>query len=218
MADKLAEIEVECDGDDDLANVLASPYPIDAPPASATKIPTSTGAPSAPPASTDRKVPITMSDSITSSSSSSSLANLPADVKKQLRDKNKEIERLNAECLDLEDQVASLKKEVESAWQTYKQSQEVAAERESDLQDEIKQVQRAKQTDKQQLSVQMTDASRELEEYRALLQKHQNDKDELQLKIDEMVGYSQEWTVREAALLKDVEDAKRSSFAGIYTL
>ena len=34
---------------------------------------------------------------------------------------SQEIEKLNAECLDLEDQVVALKQEVSSAWVTYKQ-------------------------------------------------------------------------------------------------
>ena len=212
-------MEGEGVGGDDLADVLASPYPRSIPPTGATRIHTADVHTTA--VSGDASTSVAPTSSSSSSSSAPTLAPtstpalaLPTDVKKQLRDKNKEIERLNAECLDLEDQVVSLQKEVESAWQTYKQSQEAAAERESDLQDEIKQVQRAKQTDKQQLNVQMTDASRELEESRALLQKHQSDKEELQMKIDEMVEYSQEWTKREATLLKEIDDAKRSSFAG----
>jgi len=45
------------------------------------------------------------------------------DFRKIIKKKDQEIDRLNAECLDLEDQVSSLKKEVESAWKTYKSSQ-----------------------------------------------------------------------------------------------
>ena len=51
-----------------------------------------------------------------------------------------EIERLNEECLELEDQVQALKVEVKEAWSSYKQSQERAALREAELQDEIRQV------------------------------------------------------------------------------
>jgi cell division septum initiation protein DivIVA len=51
-----------------------------------------------------------------------------------------EIERLNEECLELEDQVQALKEEVKEAWESYKTSQERAAIRETELQDEIRQV------------------------------------------------------------------------------
>ena len=51
-----------------------------------------------------------------------------------------EIDRLNEECLDLEDQVSALKVEVKEAWGSYKNAQERAALREAELQDEIRQV------------------------------------------------------------------------------
>jgi chromosome segregation ATPase len=51
--------------------------------------------------------------------------------------KEEEIERLNGECLALEDEVSGLKKEVESAWKTYKTAQETAASRQTELVDTI---------------------------------------------------------------------------------
>lgn len=51
-----------------------------------------------------------------------------------------EIEKLNEECLELEDQVQALKNEVKEAWGSYKTSQERAAIREAELQDELRQV------------------------------------------------------------------------------
>jgi peptidoglycan hydrolase CwlO-like protein len=45
------------------------------------------------------------------------------ELRRSLKAKDKEIDRLNAECLELEDQVSALKKEVESVWKTYKSSQ-----------------------------------------------------------------------------------------------
>ena len=51
-----------------------------------------------------------------------------------------EIEKLNEECLELEDQVQALKNEVKEAWGSYKTSQERAAVREAELQDELRQV------------------------------------------------------------------------------
>ena len=57
----------------------------------------------------------------------------PSPVKRAaalLNDKDAEIERLNAECIELEDEAAALKKEVQAAWNTYKSAQEAAAARE----------------------------------------------------------------------------------------
>jgi predicted nucleic acid-binding Zn-ribbon protein len=54
--------------------------------------------------------------------------------------KDQEIERLNGECLELENEVAGLKKEVESAWRTYKSCQESHAEREDTAQEEVVQL------------------------------------------------------------------------------
>ena len=47
---------------------------------------------------------------------------------------------MNEECLELEDQVQALKNEVKEAWGSYKTSQERAAVREAELQDELRQV------------------------------------------------------------------------------
>jgi chromosome segregation ATPase len=80
---------------------------------------------------------------------------MDSDLKKTLMKKNKEIEGLNGECLELEDQVQALKGEVQEAWGSYKSSQEKAAIREAELQDELRQVQKAKSTDKQSLLTQM---------------------------------------------------------------
>jgi chromosome segregation ATPase len=113
------------------------------------------------------------------------------DFRRELKLKDKEIDRLNAECLELEDQVSAVKKEVESAWKAYKTSQEQAAERESDLQDEMRQIQKAKQTDKEQLAVQISDAAKEVEEISRQLRTASAERNDLQEKIDEMVTYSQ---------------------------
>ena len=59
---------------------------------------------------------------------------------------SQEIERLNEECLELEDQVTALKSEVKEAWYSYKCSQERAAVREAELQDEIRQVRKLSST------------------------------------------------------------------------
>lgn len=122
--------------------------------------------------------------------SMTSLTTSEKDFRRTIKLKDKEIDRLNAECLELEDQVSALKKEVESAWKAYKTSQEQAADRESDLQDEVRQVQKAKQTDKEQLALQITDAAREVEDISKQLRTAIAEKNELQEKIDEMITYS----------------------------
>ena len=87
--------------------------------------------------------------------------------------------------------ISAVKKEVESAWKAYKTSQEQAAERESDLQDEMRQIQKAKQTDKEQLAIQISDAAKEVEEISRQLRTASAERNDLQEKIDEMVTYSQ---------------------------
>ena len=85
---------------------------------------------------------------LTSSSSSNIAGNMA--------EKDEEIEHLHAECLELEEVINGLKKEVAEAWSTYQTSQEKAALRESELADEIKALKQAKQTDKTQFAAQMS--------------------------------------------------------------
>lgn len=47
---------------------------------------------------------------------------------------------MNTECLELETQCESLKKEVQEAWEAYKGALEKAALRETELMDEINQI------------------------------------------------------------------------------
>ena len=73
-----------------------------------------------------------------------------------VEDLEAEIERLNTECLELEDQVNSLKSEGQEAWSSYQRSQEHAAVREAELQDEIKSLNKSWSQDKQQHLSQIT--------------------------------------------------------------
>lgn len=92
---------------------------------------------------------------------------------------------MNAECLELEDLCASLKKEVQEAWDNYKSAQEKAAMREDELQDEIKQIQKAKQLDRQQMINQITKLTADLEESIEKSRLHQKERDEAYLTIGE---------------------------------
>lgn len=101
-----------------------------------------------------------------------------SDVKKLITKKNKEIETLNAECLELEDLCASLKKEVQDAWDSYKQAQEKAAIVEDELQEEIKTLQKARQLEKQALNTQIAELSHELESFVKRVEAAEEDRDE----------------------------------------
>ena len=59
------------------------------------------------------------------------------DQGKVVKELEREIERLNSECLELEEQVGSLKVEGQEAWTSYQRSQEKAAALEAELQEEI---------------------------------------------------------------------------------
>ena len=68
----------------------------------------------------------------------------------------REIERLNGECLELEEQVGSLKTEGQEAWTSYQRAQEKAAALEATLQEEVNSLNKAWTQDKQQFLAQAT--------------------------------------------------------------
>lgn len=107
---------------------------------------------------------------------------------------------MNAECIELEDQITSLKKEVQEAWGSYKSSQEKAALREAELQDEIRQLQRAKQTDKQSLLSQMGKVGEEVDGAVKQMRTMQVERDNLQSQLRTLMDDSAKWEAREAAL------------------
>jgi hypothetical protein len=96
-------------------------------------------------------------------SSDTLIVNGIEELKKSLKDKDLEIEKLNAECLELEDQCSSLTKEAKEAWESYRISQERAAAREAELLDEVKEIQKAKAAEKQQIVAQITKSQNEIE-------------------------------------------------------
>ena len=125
-----------------------------------------------------------------------------------------EIDRLNAECLELEDQVASLKKEVQEAWDSYKVAQEKAAIREAELQDELKQVQKAKQTDKQSLLSQMGKVGEEVDEAVKQMRSMQAERDSLQGQLRQMMDANSHRAAKEAALEGQLAEARAGSIQG----
>lgn len=76
-----------------------------------------------------------------------------APLSSALQQKDREIEMLNREILELEDRCKALQAEIEDTWKTYKAAQEKAAMREGELHDEINALKRAKEADKQQYLV-----------------------------------------------------------------
>jgi predicted nucleic acid-binding Zn-ribbon protein len=125
-----------------------------------------------------------------------------------------EIDRLNAECLELEDQVASLKKEVQEAWDSYKVAQERAALREAELQDELKQVQKAKHTDKQSLLSQMGKVGEEVDGAVKQMRAMQAERDSLQGQLRQMMDANAQWAAKEAALEGQLAEARAGSMQG----
>lgn len=91
--------------------------------------------------------------SVEAPASQSSVTRSSAPAPNAMLQKNREIELLNREVLELEDRCKSLQAEVEDTWKTYKAAQEKAAIREGELHDEINSLKRAKEADKQQYLV-----------------------------------------------------------------
>ena len=125
-----------------------------------------------------------------------------------------EIDRLNAECLELEDQVSSLKKEVQEAWDSYKAAQERAALREAELLDELKQIQKAKHTDKQSLLSQMGKVGEEVDEAVKQMRSMQAERDALQSQLRSMMDASAQRAAKEAALEGQLAEARAGSIQG----
>lgn len=130
----------------------------------------------------------------------------------------KEIERLNAECLELEDQCTSLKTEVKEAWESYRLTQEKFAIREAELQDEIKQLQKAKTTDKQQLQIQMARMNEEVGDTIKLKKTVEVERDELLERIKRIEAASGDWIALQATLEADLVEARAGSIQGVEIL
>jgi chromosome segregation ATPase len=149
-------------------------------------------------------------------SSSSTAVNRAADneLRKTLFKKNKEIETLNGECLELEDQVAALKGEVQEAWSSYKGSQEKAAFREAELQDELRMIQKAKSTDKQSLLQQMGRLGEDVDGALKQMRQMQGERDALQTQLRVSLDASAQWERREAALEGQLAEVGKCNYLG----
>lgn len=129
-----------------------------------------------------------------------------------------EIERLNTECLELEDQVRSLKTEGHEAWASYQRAQEHAASIESELQDEITALNKSWSQDKQQHLAQITKLRGDCDSSIAKMKEAIQDKESVALKIESLQAGADkravEWTSREQELLTELAVAKAGSASG----
>ena len=160
----------------------------------------------------------TTSSSSSSSSSSVEYTTSKADDLKKIKDKDQEIEKLNAECLELEDKCASLTKEAKEAWESYRISQERAAAREAELLDEVKDIQKAKAAEKQQIVGQISKSQNEMENLIKQINTLQNENSSLLEKLDEMEANEDIWKTEQTKLEEDLFQARSGSVQGVQSL
>jgi len=141
-----------------------------------------------------------------------------AELRKALRKKNQEIEKLNAECLELEDQCSALKTEVREAWDNYKIAQERSVARETELLDEIKQLQKAKLVDKQQMLGHVSKVQGDVDEMVKQLKTLEDERDGLLQRLEEVDALEAAWQTKEAELMEELEEARASSVQGVHSL
>jgi chromosome segregation ATPase len=140
------------------------------------------------------------------------------DLRKSIRDKDLEIEKLNAECLELEDKCASLTKEAKEAWESYRISQERAAAREAELLDEVKDIQKAKAAEKQQIVGQISKSQNEMETLIKQINTLQDEKNGILEKLDEMEANEELWRKEKTSLEEDLFQARSGSVQGVQSL
>lgn len=140
------------------------------------------------------------------------------ELRKQLKSKAKEIEALNEECLELEEQVTSLRQEVQEAWDQYKLAQEKAALREAELQDEINILQKAKQTDKQQSVGQISKLNEDIELILQQLQQLREDKQSLLTQLAEKDSIDLSYQTKINELEEELKEARMNSLQGAHHL
>jgi len=122
------------------------------------------------------------------------------------RDSDDEIERLNAECLDLEDQVNALRAEAHAAWAEYQKAQGHAAAREEEHRQELGAAAKQVACDKTALK----DAQKALQEAQDMLSAGGSDAADEEMR--------QQWQVRETQLLTEVATLRAGSAQGTDSL
>ncbi|KAJ1413732.1 hypothetical protein B484DRAFT_454991 [Ochromonadaceae sp. CCMP2298] len=139
-------------------------------------------------------------------------------LKKALRRKNQEIEKLNRECLDLEEQVGALKGEVQEAWDNYKTAQEKAAAVEGELLEEVGLVQKAKATDKQASQASLAKMGEELTEASNLLAAVTAQREEIQSNLAFVTEENSKWEGRLEAAARELQEARQGTAVGAHVL
>eukprot|EP01039_Chlorochromonas_danica_P004354 gene4354-4775_t len=139
-------------------------------------------------------------------------------LKKLLKKKSQEIEKLNREVLELEEHTTSLKDEVQEAWNQYKQAQEKAAFREAELLDEVKQIQKAKFLEKQQSVAAITKLNEEISGLTKQLQAQEGEKMDLVTQIQSFDLVQAQWQERVAVLENQLEEARFNTIQGSQSL
>lgn len=132
--------------------------------------------------------------------------------------KNLEIERLNSECLELEDHVTSLKSEIQDAWSSYKTAQEKSAIREGELLDEIEIMKKAKQSDKLQYKSHITKLSSDLEECLQRVKSLEKEKVELVTLSEELQEMNNKLIFEKKNFENELAEARFGSGQGIYSM
>lgn len=168
--------------------------------------------------SSSRTKPPLGGSTLAPNNSSDSINSTDVDLRKTIRKKNQEIEKLNAECLELEDQCSALKTEVREAWDNYKIAQERSAAREAELLDEIKQLQKAKLVDKQQMLGHVSKVQGDVDDMVRQLKALEEERDGLLQRLEEVDAMEAMWQAKEAELMEELAQARASSVQGVHSL
>ena len=130
----------------------------------------------------------------------------------------REIERLNGECLELEEQVGSLKAEGQEAWTSYQRAQEKAAAIESELQEEVRSLNKAWTQDKQQFLAQAAQLREDCETSIKNMHEAQAERDTAVGKLEALKASAQNReataAAREQELLTELAVARAGSAQG----
>ena len=122
-----------------------------------------------------------------------------------------EVERLHAECLELEKQVESLTDEVKRAWGAYQGIQERLTTQEAELSEEITALETSKIEENATLTAEVAELKDELEvshnRFELLLEENKK----MVKQFEDMKAASTSFAARENALMEELEEAKACS-------
>lgn len=131
---------------------------------------------------------------------------------------NKEIETLNQECLELENQIQSLKEEVKEAWDQYKISQEKALFREQELMDEMNHMKNMKSQEKQNINIQFNTFQQQIDELTKVITMKENEKQQY---IEQLTSFNHEklqYQQEIQSLQLQLDQSKMNTISGVNTI